>query len=214
MEITFQIYTHIYQNERIHDEVLDDLHLKSILPDSIRKKAIEYRNYHLKYQYDKATILSEVSDELCQVYGEKEIGFAFFYGKENVRYQGNISNIRLEKAIKQYLDPEETGIVKVDMMILADAGEVFRENNLRFNIYPNEKGHEAHVHIFDTQNTFERRYFLTTEVDKKVSGKPRKNDIKRYKKIIQENKEIFIKYWNEMTTGIVVDLDYVLGNVD
>lgn len=214
MEITFQICTHIYQNERIHDEVLDDLCLKSILPDSIRKKAIEYRNYQLRYQYGKTITLSEVSSELCQVYNEIEVGFAFFYGKDNVRYQGNISNITLEKAIEEYLDPQATGIVKVDIMILADAGEVYRENNLRFTMYSNEEGHEAHVHISDTQHTFERRYFLKTDEDKKIWGSPKKSDIKRYKRIIHQNKKSFLKYWNEATNGISVDLDYVLGNVD
>lgn len=113
-------------------------------------------------------------------------------------------------ALWQFLDRPDT--LHCVFMFIASAGDVFRQDNLRFYMHSNEQGHNTpHVHVCIGGD---KELSVSILDGTWLAGcRPNKKVWKQIQDIIRDNQETFVQAWNMQTNGLSVDLDYCLGLV-
>ena len=120
----------------------------------------------------------------------------------------------VSKPVHYYLNlhgRDASEIVYVQLLLNMDAGEVFEDDGIRYYIRSREHGKhsEPHVHV-DVRHEKEASYSIID--GRQLAGdKIKTSDDKRIKRKINGNKKQLIKYWNEHTDGLTVDLNQVFG---
>ena len=105
----------------------------------------------------------------------------------------------------------QNGIVEVELLANSDAGTVYEDDGIRYSFHSREAGKhsEAHVHV-DIKDEESGSFSLID--GRQLTKKPIKRKyVNKIQSVISENREAFLKYWNEHTDGLIVDLNQALG---
>lgn len=105
----------------------------------------------------------------------------------------------------------ETETINIQLLISADAGTIFKDDGIRYYMHSKEAGkhNTPHVHV-DIRHEVSGSFSIID--GKQLSdGKIKKNDIKKIERMIMNKNKEFLKYWDEHTDGLTVDLNQALG---
>lgn len=218
MEICFEIEVHIYAEERLCDEFLEDGASCGILGPEVVLPLRRNRNCILSYQYveETATTGDAIHAIIHRVEGDNEENYAvtddcvrFLYGSE--RYLVANKMLNLHGLIEKYLDPEESGKVRVQILVCADAGTVCCEDGIRYYMHSRKAGkhNEPHVHVRDTGHKYSASLALSD--GRVLVGKFPGKLLKKAQKKLAQEQEYFYQCWQAMTDGLVPDINYRLG---
>ena len=119
-----------------------------------------------------------------------------------------------EKPITYFLHRMGHGIedtIEIQLLLCMDAGSVFEDDGIRYYMNSREAGKHnlPHVHV-DIRHEDSGSFSI---IDGKQLSKEKikSSDVKKIQRKIAAKKEELIKYWNEHTDGLTVDLDQALG---
>ena len=227
MNYIFHITVHVYAEEKLADRVLV-LHSKNygiVGKDIIAPlRKINGKEYYIKNVQDEFKV-EELWDWIdFKLYGNSLksenndiIGFVQEYNIvekylifNNLRYTIEDTN----KPLLNYLHNmgiSETEKINIQLLINSDAGTIFKDDGIRYYIHSKESGRHntPHVHV-DIRHEVSGSFSLID--GSQLSGEGiKKNDVNKIKKMINSKKKELVKYWNEHTDGLTVDLNQALG---
>lgn len=221
MNYIFHITVHVYAEEKLDDRVLV-LHSKNygiVGKDIITPlRKINGKEYYIKNVQDVFKI-EELWDWIdFKLYGNSDIiDFVQEYNIvekylifNNLRYMIEDTN----KSLLFYLHKMgilETEKINIQLLINSDAGTIFKDDGIRYYIHSKESGRHntPHVHV-DIRHEVSGTFSLIDGIQ--LSGEGiRKSDVNKIKNMIKSKKKELIKYWNEHTDGLTVDLNQALG---
>lgn len=227
MNYRFYITVHVYAEERLDDRVLRlhsknyGIHGKDIIAP-LRK--INGKEYCIKNVQDMFSVeelwkwidfklygnsLKSQNNNILDFVEEYNIVKKYLIFN-NLRYTVEDTN----KPLLYYLHKmgiSETETINIQLLINSDAGSIFEDDGIRYYMHSKEAGkhNTPHVHV-DIRHEVSGSFSLID--GKQLSdGKIKKSDVKKIKRMIINKKKEFIKYWNEHTDGLTVDLNQALG---
>ncbi len=219
MNIKFLIEIHVYESEELYDEILEEgsphygVMGKEIITPLRKNKKCE-----LLYNYSDATeigesisaIIDKVTDGKENV-AVNENNVAFM--ANGLRYFVDDISANLKYLINKYFDPQNTGVVHIQILICADAGGICTEDNIRYYMHSKESGkhNKPHVHVEDTSWQYEASIDLSNG-DILAGELPTKMH-KIVKKKIEKERRFFYECWNTMTDGLEVDINKEFGYI-
>lgn len=217
MEICFEIEVHIYAEERLCDEILEDGASCGILGPEVVLPLRRNRNCKFHYQYSKSTtaadairaILKRIECDSEDILVVNDYCVRFLHGTE--RYLVSNQSKDLYSLLRNYFDPEESGRVFVQILVCADAGTIFQEDGIRFFMNSRESGkHKApHVHVESTGHEYSAS--LAISDGKVLAGKFPKKLLKKARKKINDEQEYFYQCWQAKTDGLISDINRRFG---
>lgn len=227
MNFILHLTVHVYAEEKLDDRVLTK-HSKNygivgkeiIAP--LRK--INGKEYCLKNVQDNFNVEELWNWIDFKLYGKslkpennKILNFVQEYNIvekylifNNLRY--TVENTK--KSLLYYIHKmgiAETETINIQLLVNSDAGTIFEDDGIRYYMHSKEAGkhNTPHIHV-DIRHEISGSFSFID--GKQLSdGKIKKNDIKKIEKMIINNKEKLIKYWNEHTDGLTVDLNQAFG---
>lgn len=218
MNIIIQIETHAYAEEKLCDEILDEN-----LPDDVQSCGIlgpeiilplrRNRHCELKFEYTEATTVGEVQHAVLEHIQSLNHGvwLAFLSGGE--RFKIGDRNACFSKLVEKYLDPCDTGKIKVAALVSLDAGVVCEEGQLRYVMHSGEAGkhHLPHVHVHTTSHEFEAS--ISIQDGQVLAGNLPPKLLKKARKKISEDRDFFLNCWCTLTDGLIPDINYHYGYI-
>ncbi len=210
------VTVHVYVEDHLADEVLIKhsrsygIHGKEIVIPlrRINNKTIRLKtsnSFTVEELWDKINAhLSRRGRIYSSTYYEKYLVF------NNLRY--SIEN--KDKPLHYYLQRmkvDDNGLVEVQLLLNMDAGEVLDDDGIRYYIHSKESGkhHKPHVHV-DIRHE-KSAVFSLLDGEQLDGDKIKKKDITKIQNRLEERREELLKYWNEHTDGLTVDLNQALN---
>lgn len=120
-----------------------------------------------------------------------------------------------EKPLMEYLKLlgiSISEVIDIQLLVSGDAGDLCYGDGIRYYIPSGEEGshHEPHVHA-DIRHEDSGTFSLITGNQLQKEKKVKPKDAKKIEKMILSHQKEWIKYWNEHTTGLNVDLNQAFG---
>ena len=222
MKINISIETHVFAEEKLQDEVLDE-----ILADDIDSCGIvgpeiivplrRNRNPKIVFEYTEKTTLRNVVDAIYDEFGFLELDKAFrppvAFFVEKLRYWIDDSDANFLKVLDKHLDANNTGEIYAGVYVSADAGCICEEDGIRYYMNSRERGkhNEPHIHLRSVDSCQEAVIIIKTQ---KVVGKFPRKLIKKAKNKVKLEEKFFLEQWNILTDGLRVDINRYLGLID
>lgn len=227
MDLVFHITVHVYAEESLDDRVLI-LHSRNygivgkeiIAP--LRK--INGKEYCIKNVQDVFKV-KELWDWIdFELYGnslksENNTIIDFVHEYNIVEKYLIFNNLRYtvddtDKSLLYYLNKMgmlETEKINIQLLINANAGTIFKDDGIRYYMNSKEltRHNTPHVHVDIRHET--SGSFSLIDGRQLSDGKIKKSDIKKIKSMISNKRKELLKYWNEHTDGLTVDLNQALG---
>lgn len=217
MGILVKFEMHAYSGEKLRDEYFDEpygLHGKDVMyPLSQKKDTV------ISIDYDELTTIGEFFDRVADYlegdnpmikYRQWIKGFIVDGESLHVDYE-RAYIIRFVDILHKYLDTKHRGIVIVYVLVNCNAGAVFKDHGLRFDMHSHEKGrhNEPHVHVEDTAHRYKASLRLSDGeiIAGNLSSKLHKEAIK----IIQDNRAYFYECWHKKTDGLIPGINKHFG---
>jgi len=210
---------HTYSEEEIHDDFLNyyenetkaDVPLRYIPLLRCRNNSFEL-NYKEKITIGdfKDLFFSKICDENTIDFVD-EIQFCFITTEK--KYYIDNPNNDFSNILCKYLDPNSSGCITVGLFICDEAGLFDKVDNIRFYFHSHEgdRHNEPHVHVYDVGGNFEVSISLLTGEVLTPGWKIPKKALKIARKRIFDNQQLFLEGWNELTDGLSVDINKLLG---
>lgn len=214
-KIVVWIEAHAYAEEKLCDETFEVPGFAIAGPESM-EPLVSWRGRELEVTYSDDMTIGEFRDSIVQhIYGKRfdeipgYVKFTFTVGHD--RAEINDPDRNFATLLQKYIDPQETGAMKVCFLVSHDAGVVYTENRLRFYMNSKEgnKHNQPHVHVKDVQHEFAASLDLFT--GKVLAGDMPAKLKKEAKRIISDKRDFFIQCWNLYTDGIRIDINHGLG---
>ena len=122
-----------------------------------------------------------------------------------------------EKPFIQYLqrmnvNPSED--ISIQLLVNSNAGTIICDDGIRYYMHSKESGKHSLPHIHVEIRNESRGAFSIIDGHRLAGENIKKRDEKRIQKVINDNKELFIRHWNEHTDGLTVDLNQALKILD
>lgn len=225
MQIQFVLHPHLYAEDELQDWAFNDTENCGILSPEEFGALWNHRDYEVPFSYDEETTIGEVLKFITNVliediYDDDDQFFFSRYFKRvyflggTERYHPNDNTAVFQSLLEKYFDPEQTGIVHIEILASIDAGNIWRENSLRFDMHSHEgnRHNEPHVHVWDKQSDEEASISLSTLII--LDGSLSSKSYKKAKSIIRNNQDYFITCWNDLTDGLALDIDHHLGLIN
>lgn len=227
MNYIFHITVHVYVEEKLDDRVLI-LHSKNygiVGKDIIAPlRKINGKEYCIKNAQDTFKVEELWNWIDFKLYGnslDSENNSILDFVQEynvvekylifnNLRYKIEDTN----KPLIYYLHKmgvSETEKINIQLLINSNAGTVFEDDGIRYYMHSKEYGkhNTPHVHV-DIRHEVSGSFSLID--GRQLSDeKIRKKDEKKIENMIMSKKKELIRYWNEHTDGLTVDLNQALG---
>lgn len=214
MDFSFEVEVHIYEREKLRDEVLDEscpsygIFGPAVIP--FRKN----RNCKIVLPVDeKSTIGSIAHQIICDITNGDEENYlvgvedvTFVYSTE--RYFTSEQNVMFLPLVAKYFDPQGTKTIKVQILICGDAGSICNKEGIRYYMHSHESGrhNEPHVHIRDTSNTYSAS--LAISDGRVLAGEFPPKLLKKARKLIHDEQAYFYDCWRAKTDGLVPDINH------
>ena len=227
MDYLLHITVHVYAEEKLEDQILT-LHSKNygIIGKEIIAplRRINGREYYIEKDRDTFTV-KELWDWIdFKIYGNsskcKNSNTLNFVQEYNIVKKYLVfNNLRYkiedtDKPLSYYLQKMsmlETDTTNVQLLVSANAGTVFKDDGIRYYMHSKESGshNTPHVHV-DVRHEATGSFSIIDGTQ--LSGeKIKKRDVNKIQNVIKKEKDNFLKYWNEHTDGLTVDLNQALG---
>ena len=227
MDYTFHITVHVYAGEKLNDSVLVPHNKnygivgKDIIAPLRRINNKECRIENVENSFTVKELWNRIE---YKIFGNSkrfdgESTFEFVQRHNIVKKYLLVDNLRyrieeINKPLKYYLNKMEipkTEKINIQLLISANAGAVFEEDGIRYYMYSRESGQHnvPHVHVDVRHET--SGSFSLIDGSQLAGEKIKSKDVKKIKNMIESKKEDLIKYWNEHTDGLTVDLNQALG---
>lgn len=221
-QIIFILQPHLYAEERPMDWAFDNTECCGVLSPEDFGALWNHRNYHVQYSFDEQStigdavkfivnvLIEDIYDDEDQLYYSLFRDRVFFWGNGERFFPENHKKSFIY-LLDKYLDPKRSGIVYVDILARMDAGRVWLEDSLRYDMHAREGIHhnEPHVHVRDIQSNQEASISLYSQ--KVLAGDLPKKLLKKAKSTVKKKQDYFINCWNEKTDGLVADINRYLG---
>ena len=218
MKITVKLEIHAYAEEQLCDECFDDPPYLGINGPEIMLPLSKKRGHTFIYEYSESTRVADIIDAVKQDIwgsdGEPECSptsYSFLIDGE--RYYVHDYERSFPALKSKYLDPQNTGVITVGVLVSCNAGDIGGVHPLRFYVRSHEAGnhHEAHVHVYDVGHQYDASVRISDgEV---IAGKLPPKLAKLAKKSILADQEYFYNCWNTMTDGLKVDINHHYGYI-
>lgn len=213
MEVKLIIEIHTYCEESLCDEVLDfDSDLSCVLEPEDLLLLRKNRKCQLLYKYSEITTLKDVIDTItCRI--QFEYAHIAFLSK-NERFFSDDDDANFNMLVKKYLDPNNEGEINVQALVCLDAGDICREDGLRYYMYSHEAGkhHKPHVHVSDTSHQYEASLALSD--GSILDGYLPRKLLKKAQEKIDSDRNRFEEWWCTKTDGLSPDINRHYGYID
>jgi hypothetical protein len=222
MTILLNIETHVYAEEQLCDEMLneclgDDVVSCGIVGPEIILPLRKKRHTRLLFNYSEESSIKDVVVAVYTEYGllqfAEMFGIHFAFLSNGLRYWIDNPAANFKTIIDKYLDTNGSGEISVGIYVSADAGRIDEKNGIRYYMKSKEKGrhHEPHVHVFAISSCKDASVIIRTgEV---IGDFPKKLARIASERVLSEQK-FFLEKWNLLTDGLSVDVDHYLGLIN
>jgi hypothetical protein len=222
MDIEIHITVHVYTGEKLYDELLIPhsrnygIIGKRIVAPLRKINGRQYLIKNVEETYDVAELWNWL-DNL--IYGKDanlyctENFLKKYLVFDNLRYDVNDTSKPLLFYVNR-MEGLEKGVINVQLLISADARDFVIDDGIRYYFHANEssKHNEPHVHVEIRHESYGS--FSLIDGRQLTNNKIRKRDIKKINDMISNRKEELLKYWNEYTDGLSVDVNQALGIIN
>ena len=218
MNIQIKFEIHAFAEEKLCDECFDDAPYYGINGPEIMCPLSVKRNHRMVFQYDTQTSLEDIINAVKhEIWGDSEaqehapVNYAFLVHNERYYIADSLKNFL--KLLPRYLDPDNTGIITLCILVSCAAGDVAREGPLRYYVHSREAGrhNEPHIHVCDTSHEYEASVRISD--GKVIAGYlPRKYE-KIAKDKILSDQDYFYECWNTRTDGLQADINHHYGYI-
>lgn len=222
MKTIIKIESHVYSQESLRDEMLDeslgnDIDSCGIIGPEIILPLRKNRNFEVLLEYTDDTTIQEVVDGICNKFGFLDFDEPFYprvaFISDNIRYWIDDFDAKFKTALNNHLDREKHGSISAGVYVSADAGSICEEDGIRYYMNSRERGkhHEPHIHLRSLDSCEEAVIIIKTG---EIIGDFPRRLIKKARKKVSENKEFFLDQWNVLTDGLKVDINRYLGLIN
>lgn len=218
MELKIELEIHACAEEQLCDQYFDDPPFFGINGPEIMLPLSKKRGQAVICECNEQTrvadIINAVKRDIWGSDGEPEwapVSYTFLANGE--RYYITDNKCDFSTLRHKYLDPKNTGVITVGILVSCDAGDVGGVYPLRFCVRSREAGnhHEAHVHVHDVGHQYEASVRISDgEI---IAGKLPRKLAKLAKESILADQEYFYNCWNTMTDGLKVDINHHYGYI-
>lgn len=211
MNIQIDAEIHMYARESLCDELLDDSNPNyGILGEANIKQLRKKKAFSIDFSYSENTTLGDVRLAISQEINcpEPVLELAFISGEK--RYYIDDPNTNFKHLLIKYFNPKSDKL-SVYVFISVDAGEICRDDGIRYCMYSHEgtKHNEAHVHVDIKGHGYAASVSILS--GNILQGELPKKWHKKVKQKIEENKLYFLDCWNTKTDGLRVDINKDFG---
>ena len=212
MNISVFIETHIYSEEKLQDQYFDTPDNSGVLLPDDFAILLFYRGRCIELEYNESTTIRYLCEK---VIGEMLRETNTLNHFDTKRYSISNYDANLSELLKKYLDPQNTGSIRVSFLACADAGEVLAQKNLRYIMHSREgnKHNNPHVHVRDIHTRQEASISILDDFCVLAGSLPKK-ELKAARHTIKEKQEFFIESWNTLTDGLNIDINHALHLID
>lgn len=222
MRTLLKIETHVYEEDRLRDEMLEeslgeDIETCGIIGPETVLPLRRNRNPQIVLEYTETTTIRDVVNAVYNVFGYTEQDtvvlpkIAFFCG--DVRYWIDDIDANFENLVEKCLDPQNTGEIHVAAYVSGDAGRICEEDGIRYFMNSRERGkhHEPHIHLLALDSCDEAVIIIRT---REIIGDFPRKLIKKARKKVEKNERFFLEQWNVLTDGLKVDINRYFGLIN
>lgn len=222
MKILLVIETHVYAEDRLRDEMLeeslgDDIETCGIIGPDIIFPLRKNRTPRIVLEYTENTTIRDVVNAIYNEFGFAELDAVLLprisFLKAGLRYWIDDFNASFQPLVEKYLDPKNTGEVFVAAYVSSDAGRICEEDGIRYFMNSRERGkhHEPHIHLLALDSCDEAVIIIKT---REVIGDFPRKLIKKARKKVEQNERFFLEQWNVLTDGLKVDINRYFGLIN
>lgn len=225
MIILVHVETHIFAEEQLIDWVFSDTTGCGLLSPEDFGTLWNHQDSWIQLAYDDTSTVGAVQKDIINevirdIYDDDDQRFfdeyqrRFYFLNNKSRYSIADPNASFTRLLERYLDPEGTGTVYVEFLASMNAGQICREDNLRYymNSHEGNRHNEPHVHVDDlkTHDSASISILNLIVLDGYLSNRSKRKAIQ---KIAQEQRA-FIEFWNTKTDGLYVDINKYFNLID
>lgn len=222
MNAIIKISCHVYAQEHLCDEILDenlgdDIDSCGIIGPEIILPLRRNRDLEISVEYTTETTIKDIVNTIYDKLGLLDLDCALhpriaFWSSE-IRYWVDNIDALFETVVDKYLDPQKIGYVTAAVYVSGNAGSIFEEDGIRYYMNSREKGkhHEPHIHLRSLDSCEEAVIIIKT---REVIGKFPRKLIKKAKQKVEKNEYFFLEQWNVLTDGLKVDINHYLGLIN
>ena len=222
MRTLLKIETHVYEEDHLRDEMLEeslgeDIETCGIIGPETILPLRRNRNPRIALEYTETTTIRDVVNAVYNVFGYTEQDtvvlpkIAFFCG--DVRYWIDDLDANFENLVDRYLDSQKAGAIHIAAYVSGDAGRICEEDGVRYFMNSRERGkhHEPHIHLLALDSCDEAVIIIKT---REVIGDFPRKLIKKARKKVEKNERFFLEQWNVLTDGLKVDINRYFGLIN
>lgn len=222
MRTLLEIETHVYEEDRLRDEMLEeslgeDIETCGIIGPETILPLRRNRNPRIALEYTETTTIRDVVNAVYNVFRYTLQDtvvlpkIAFFCG--DIRYWIDDLDANFENLVDRYLDPQKTGAIHVAAYVSGDAGRICEEDGIRYFMNSRERGrhHEPHIHLLALDSCEEAVIIIKT---REVIGDFPRKLVKKARRNVEKNEKFFLEQWNVLTDGLKVDINRYFGLVN
>lgn len=222
MKTILKITSHVYEEDRLRDEMLDeslgdDIASCGIIGPEIILPLRRNRNPQILFEYTEKTTIRDVVNAVYNEFGFLELDeifwprIAFLYS--GVRYWIDNIDANFQTVVDKHLDPGKTGSIYVAVYVSGNAGSICEEDGIRYYMNSRERGkhHEPHIHLRSLDSCEEAVIIIKT---REIIGDFPRKLIKKARKKVQKEERFFLEQWNTLTDGLKVDINHYLGLIN
>lgn len=216
------IETHVYEEDRLRDEMLeeslgDDIETCGIIGPETILPLRKNRNPRIALEYTETTTIRDVVNAIYNEFGFVEPDTVLLpriaFLREELRYWIDNLDARFQPLVEKYLDTQNTGEVHVSAYVSGDAGRICEEDGIRYFMNSRERGkhHEPHIHLLALDSCEEAVIIIKT---REIIGDFPRKLIKKARKKVEKNERFFLEQWNVLTDGLKVDINRYFGLIN
>ena len=222
MKTILIVQAHVYAEEQLQDELLDeklgdDIDSCGIIGPETILPLRQNRNPKVLFEYTGTTTVRDVVDVVFDTFGYTEQDtvvlprIAFLCG--DIRYWIDDIDANFENLVEKYLDSQKTGEIHVAAYVSGNAGRICEEDGIRYFMNSRERGkhHEPHIHLLALDSCEEAVIIIKT---REVIGDFPRKLIKKARKKVEQNERFFLEQWNVLTDGLKVDINRYFGLIN
>lgn len=216
MNLCIYLEVHAYAEDELCDEVFDDAPFYGINGPEIMHPLAINRGTHFNLDYNEHTLTKDIVLAIKKKLGydnleiSAPVRYSFLVGTERYYFDFNAD---FSSLLTKYLDPDNTGSITVGLLVSCNAGDVGREDGLRYFVHSRESGRHnlPHIHVEDAGHNYE--VSLAIETGDLLAGHMPGKLLKKARKKLDKEKSYFMDCWVKMTDGLVPDINHHFGSI-
>ncbi len=222
MKTILIVEAHVYTEEQLQDEMLDeslgdDIDSCGIIGPETILPLRRNRNLRIAFEYTEGTTIREVVNAVYNEFGYTDRNIAQWpriaFLRNEIRYWIDDLDASFKPLVEKHLDSQKTGEIHIAAYVSANAGSICEEDGIRYFMNSRERGkhHEPHIHLLALDSCKEAVIIIKT---REVIGDFPRKLIKKARKKVEKNERFFLEQWNVLTDGLKVDINRYFGLIN